>query len=129
LRLICNYCDKKWPSARARRAFKTSYKPVLQLADQSIDALLLGAALGKLDRLVDQLVDAPLDECAIETFWHNLPMCVHPPDEKRPLPRDLGTAQAATENEFAGAVAGVAMGLGAICTSLAAPYLIPLLVW
>jgi len=40
-----------------------------------------------------------------------------------------GTAQAATENEFAGAVAGVAMGLGAICTSLAAPYLIPLLVW
>src|SRR5580700_1462768 len=40
-----------------------------------------------------------------------------------------GTAQAATESEFAGAVAGVAMGLGAICTSLAAPYLIPLLVW
>jgi len=38
-----------------------------------------------------------------------------------------GTAQAATEGEFAGAVAGVAMGLGAICTSLAAPYLLPLL--
>ena len=40
-----------------------------------------------------------------------------------------GTAQAATESEFAGAVAGVAMGLAAICTSLAAPYLVPLLVW
>jgi hypothetical protein len=39
-----------------------------------------------------------------------------------------GTAQAATESEFAGAVAGVAMGLGAICTSLAAPYLVPLLI-
>jgi hypothetical protein len=25
----------------------------------------------KLDRLVNQLVDAALDECAIETFWHN----------------------------------------------------------
>ena len=71
-------------SGGARRAFKTSYKPVLQLADQSIDALLLGTALGKLDRLVDQLVDAPLDECAIETFWHNLPMCVHPPRKSGP---------------------------------------------
>jgi predicted murein hydrolase (TIGR00659 family) len=39
-----------------------------------------------------------------------------------------GTAQAITENEFAGAVAGVAMGLGAICTSLTAPFVIPLLV-
>jgi predicted murein hydrolase (TIGR00659 family) len=39
-----------------------------------------------------------------------------------------GTAQAATESEFAGAVAGVAMGLGAICTSLTAPYLVPLLI-
>jgi predicted murein hydrolase (TIGR00659 family) len=38
-----------------------------------------------------------------------------------------GTAQAATESELTGAVAGVAMGLGAICTSLAAPYLVPLL--
>jgi putative effector of murein hydrolase len=38
-----------------------------------------------------------------------------------------GTAEAATESEFTGAVAGVAMGLGAICTSLAAPYLVPLL--
>jgi putative effector of murein hydrolase len=38
-----------------------------------------------------------------------------------------GTAQAATEGELTGAVAGVAMGLGAICTSLAAPYLVPLL--
>jgi len=43
----------------------------LQLADQSIDALLLGAAFGKFDRLVNQLVDAPLGECAIERFWHN----------------------------------------------------------
>lgn len=40
-----------------------------------------------------------------------------------------GTAQAAIEGEFTGAVAGVAMGLGAICTSVAAPYLVPLLAW
>lgn len=39
----------------------------------------------------------------------------------------IGTAQAATESELAGAVAGVAMGLGAICTALAAPYIVPLL--
>jgi predicted murein hydrolase (TIGR00659 family) len=39
-----------------------------------------------------------------------------------------GTAQAATESELTGAVAGVAMGLGAICTALAAPYIVPLLV-
>jgi putative effector of murein hydrolase len=38
-----------------------------------------------------------------------------------------GTAQAVTEGELAGAVAGVAMGLGAIGTSLAAPYIVPLL--
>ena len=37
-----------------------------------------------------------------------------------------GTAQAASESELSGAVAAVAMGLGAICTSLAAPWLIPL---
>ncbi len=40
-----------------------------------------------------------------------------------------GTAQAAIESELSGAVAGVAMGLGAACTSLAAPYLVPLMVW
>jgi predicted murein hydrolase (TIGR00659 family) len=39
-----------------------------------------------------------------------------------------GTAQAATESELTGAVAGVAMGLGAVCTALAAPYIVPLLV-
>jgi putative effector of murein hydrolase len=39
-----------------------------------------------------------------------------------------GTAQAATENELCGAVAGVAMGLGAMCTSLAAPWIVPLFV-
>jgi predicted murein hydrolase (TIGR00659 family) len=39
-----------------------------------------------------------------------------------------GTAQAATESQLSGAVAGVAMGLGAICTSLAAPWLLPLFV-
>lgn len=39
-----------------------------------------------------------------------------------------GTAQAASEGELSGAVAGVAMGLGAVCTSLAAPWVIPLLV-
>jgi len=39
-----------------------------------------------------------------------------------------GTAQAATENELSGAVAGVAMGLGAVCTSLAAPWIVPLFV-
>jgi len=39
-----------------------------------------------------------------------------------------GTAQAASESELSGAVAAVAMGLGAICTSLAAPWLIPLFV-
>jgi predicted murein hydrolase (TIGR00659 family) len=38
-----------------------------------------------------------------------------------------GTAQAATENELSGAIAGVAMGLGALCTSLAAPWIVPLL--
>lgn len=37
-----------------------------------------------------------------------------------------GTAQAASESELSGAVAAVAMGLGAICTSLTAPWLIPL---
>ena len=39
-----------------------------------------------------------------------------------------GTAQAATEGEFTGAIAGVAMGLGAICTALAAPHIVPMLV-
>jgi predicted murein hydrolase (TIGR00659 family) len=38
-----------------------------------------------------------------------------------------GTAQAATENELSGAIAGVAMGLGAVCTSLAAPWIVPVL--
>jgi predicted murein hydrolase (TIGR00659 family) len=38
-----------------------------------------------------------------------------------------GTAQAASESELTGAVAGVAMGLGAVCTSLAAPWIVPLL--
>ena len=39
-----------------------------------------------------------------------------------------GTAQAVTETELSGAIAGVAMGLGAICTSLAAPWIVPLFV-
>ena len=39
----------------------------------------------------------------------------------------IGTAQAATESELAGAVAGVAMGLGAVCTALAAPLIVPLI--
>jgi len=38
-----------------------------------------------------------------------------------------GTAQAASEGELSGAIAGVAMGLGAVCTALAAPWLVPLL--
>jgi putative effector of murein hydrolase len=38
-----------------------------------------------------------------------------------------GTAQAVSESELSGAVAGVAMGLGAVCTSLAAPWIVPLL--
>jgi putative effector of murein hydrolase len=38
-----------------------------------------------------------------------------------------GTAQAATEGELSCAIAGVAMGLGAVCTSLAAPWIVPLL--
>ena len=38
-----------------------------------------------------------------------------------------GTAEAAVEGELSGAVAGVAMALGAVCTSLAAPYIVPLL--
>ena len=38
-----------------------------------------------------------------------------------------GTAQAATESELSGAIAGIAMGLGAVCTSLAAPWIVPLL--
>ena len=37
-----------------------------------------------------------------------------------------GTAQAATEGELSGAIAGVAMGLGAVCTALAAPWIVPL---
>ncbi len=36
----------------------------------------------------------------------------------------IGTAQAATESELCGAVAGVSLGLGAILTSLAAPVLV-----
>jgi predicted murein hydrolase (TIGR00659 family) len=39
-----------------------------------------------------------------------------------------GTAQAATENELSGAIAGVAMGLSAVCTSLAAPWIVPFLI-
>lgn len=38
-----------------------------------------------------------------------------------------GTAEALAENQLSGAVAGVAMAFGAVCTSLAAPYLVPLL--
>ena len=38
-----------------------------------------------------------------------------------------GTAQAATESELTGAIAAVAMGLGAVCTSLAAPWIVPVL--
>ena len=38
-----------------------------------------------------------------------------------------GTAQAATESELSGAIAAVAMGLGAVCTSLAAPWIVPVL--
>jgi predicted murein hydrolase (TIGR00659 family) len=38
-----------------------------------------------------------------------------------------GTAQAALEGELQGAIGGVAMGLGAIFTSFAAPLLVPLL--
>jgi putative effector of murein hydrolase len=37
-----------------------------------------------------------------------------------------GIAQAATKSELSGAIAGVAMGLGAVCTSLAAPWIVPL---
>lgn len=39
-----------------------------------------------------------------------------------------GTAEAASENEFSGAVAGVAMCVAGIFTSLAAPIVVPLLV-
>jgi len=38
-----------------------------------------------------------------------------------------GTAEAIVDGELSGAVAGVAMALGAVCTSLAAPYIVPLL--
>ena len=38
-----------------------------------------------------------------------------------------GTAQAATESELSGAIAGVAMGLGAVCTSLVAPWIVRVL--
>jgi putative effector of murein hydrolase len=38
-----------------------------------------------------------------------------------------GTAEAVIEGQLSGAVAGVSMGLGAVCTSLAAPYIVPLL--
>jgi putative effector of murein hydrolase len=36
-------------------------------------------------------------------------------------------AQAASESELSGAVARVAMGLDAVCTSLAAPWIVPFL--
>jgi putative effector of murein hydrolase len=38
-----------------------------------------------------------------------------------------GTAEAVAEGQLCGAVAGVAMAFGAICTSVTAPYLVPLL--
>jgi putative effector of murein hydrolase len=38
-----------------------------------------------------------------------------------------GTAQAATESELSGAIAAVGMGLGAVCTSLAAPWIVSVL--
>ena len=38
-----------------------------------------------------------------------------------------GTAEAIVEGELSGAVAGVAIVFGAVCTSLAAPYIVPLL--
>jgi predicted murein hydrolase (TIGR00659 family) len=38
-----------------------------------------------------------------------------------------GTAQAATESELTGAIAAVAMGLGAVCTSMATPWIVPVL--
>jgi len=38
-----------------------------------------------------------------------------------------GTAEAIVESQLSGAVAGVSMGLAAVCTSLAAPYIVPLL--
>jgi putative effector of murein hydrolase len=38
-----------------------------------------------------------------------------------------GTAEAVAEGQLSGAVAGVAMAFGAVCTSLTAPYLVPLL--
>lgn len=39
-----------------------------------------------------------------------------------------GTAQAASESEISGAVAGVGMALGGVITSLGAPFIVPLLV-
>jgi putative effector of murein hydrolase len=39
-----------------------------------------------------------------------------------------GTAQAASESEISGAVAGVGMALGGVLTSLGAPFIVPLLV-
>jgi putative effector of murein hydrolase len=38
-----------------------------------------------------------------------------------------GTVEAIFESQLSGAVAGVSMGLAAVCTSLAAPYIVPLL--
>jgi putative effector of murein hydrolase len=38
-----------------------------------------------------------------------------------------GTAESIVESQLSGAVAGVSMGLAAVCTSLAAPYIVPLL--
>ncbi|MBV8120254.1 MAG: LrgB family protein [Alphaproteobacteria bacterium] len=36
-----------------------------------------------------------------------------------------GSAQTVSESELSGAVAAAAMGFGAVCTSLAAPWLVP----
>lgn len=38
-----------------------------------------------------------------------------------------GTAEAVVEGQLPGAVSGVAMGLGAVCTALTAPWIVPLL--
>ena len=84
--------------------------------DPSITAIfavttgVIGAALGPwlLDRL--GITNSMARGLALGTISHG-----------------IGTAQAAVESDIAGATAGVAMGLGALITALAAPLIVPLL--
>ena len=72
---------------------------------------MLGAAIGPwfLDRL--RVTDPVARGVAFGTISHG-----------------IGTAQAATESELSGAIAGTAIGMGGVITALVAPQILPLLI-